>query len=493
MHQRYQVYKYRSDMKSASLPLSATLPAPFRAGVRYPGSMSTWTEKYRPRSLKDVMGNPTAIAELLKWALSRQTALPDQWAVIRAGPPGTGKTSAALALANDMGWAVVEMNASDKRNADAVRQVALRGAITQTFSDTGEFLSTSAGGRKLVILDEADNLFGREDTGGIGAIVDTIRQAGQPIVLIANDFYALSRRSSSLRSLCRTIKFKSIHPSSAKTVLRQVAKAEGIEVPEEVLVYIGNHTHIYLRGALNDLELVARGETTVTTRSVESIGARDRESSVYAALEEIFRSGDARRAKESVRDLDESPEDLILWIDENLPVDYRRPDDLERGFRALSRADEYLSRTRRRQQYGLWGFASDLMTMGVSAARQGRPGGGQFMFPQWLLKQSRARGRRQVRNALAAKLGRALHVQKQSVLTDVLPTFRTLYTSDGDLKFAMTLDLDLNEKEIAFLLDEKEDSHSVRHLMDRVEKVRGREPAPERGRLEATDEDAGDE
>src|SRR3989442_15141226 len=106
--------------------------------------MSTWAEDYRPKSLRDVVGNPTAVAELEKWALSWQKGLPDKRAVILAGPPGTGKTSAALALANDMGWAVVEMNASDKRNADAVRQVALRGAITQTLSHTGEILSPPA-------------------------------------------------------------------------------------------------------------------------------------------------------------------------------------------------------------------------------------------------------------------------------------------------------------------------------------------------------------
>src|SRR3989449_2255464 len=452
--------------------------------------MTTWAEKYRPKSLHEVVGNPTAVSELERWARSWEKGTPDRRAVILAGPPGTGKTSAAIALANDMGWTVVEMNASDRRNAEAVRQVAFRGATAQTFSDSGEFLTTAAGGRKLVLLDEADNLVGRQDTGGIGAIVDTIRRSGQPIVLIANDYYGLTRRSSSIRSLCRTIKFKSIHPSSAKLVLRQIAKAEGVAVPDEVIEYLGDHADGDLRSAINDLELIAQGETEVLTKAVESIGARDRESSVYAALQEIFRSGDARRARDSTRNLDESPEDLILWIDENIPVDYRREDDLERGLRALGRADEYLARTRRRQQYGLWAYASDLMAIGVSAAREGRVGGGQFFFPQWLMKQSRARGRRQVRNALAAKLGLHLPMSRRTVLTDALPAFRTLYGSDGDCKVAAALDLDLHQKEVAFLLDEKEDSHAVRHLMERVGKVRGQEPAPARGRLEAEDDES---
>jgi len=106
------------------------------------------------------------------------------------------------------------------------------------------------------------------------------------------------------------------------------------------------------------------------------------------------------------------------------------------------------------------------------------------------MKQSRSRGRRQVRNALAAKLGRHLHMSRRSILSEVLPAFRTLYAGDGDFKFAVTLELDLDEKEVAFLLDEKEDSHAVRHLLERVGQVRGRELAPARGRLEAVDEDS---
>lgn len=84
-----------------------------------------------------------------------------------AGPPGVGKTTAAHAIANEFGWTVVEMNASDARNQSAIDQVAGRAAITHTLGDTGRFRTAANGGRSLILLDEADCLTGRatEDAG----------------------------------------------------------------------------------------------------------------------------------------------------------------------------------------------------------------------------------------------------------------------------------------------------------------------------------------
>src|SRR5213076_2856816 len=55
-------------------------------------SMS-WAERHRPKDLDDIVANPTAVAELRKWAAAWQRGRPDKKAVILQGPPGIGKTS----------------------------------------------------------------------------------------------------------------------------------------------------------------------------------------------------------------------------------------------------------------------------------------------------------------------------------------------------------------------------------------------------------------
>ncbi|HYY47490.1 MAG TPA: replication factor C large subunit [Thermoplasmata archaeon] len=445
--------------------------------------MTAWVEKYRPNSLDDVVGNPTAVAELRKWASSWERRRPDKRAVILQGSPGIGKTSAALALAAEMGWSAVEMNASDRRNADAIRAVATRGAVLQTFSDTGEFLTAGKGGRKLIILDEADNVFGREDKGGIAAIVQTVQETRQPIVLIANDYYALTRRSSSLKRLCKTIKFQAIHDDAMKNILRTIAAKEGVEIADDVLDVIVERAGGDLRSAINDLESLAIGRHDVRSEASRALGSRDREITIFPAIEEILRSGDARRARDAARGLDESPEDLILWVDQNLAHEFSRPDDLVRGSEALSRADIFLGRARRRQSFGLWSYASELMSSGVAVARKGRGRGGQLEFPSFLIQMARSRAQRGARNSLARKLAVHLHTSQDQILNEGLPILRTLFSGDEELRIALTAELGLDEREVAFLLDEPEASHAVKHLLEKAAELPGpgRREADERG------------
>ena len=83
-----------------------------------------WAEKYRPQTLKEIVGNKKAVKDLRTWAEKWLPGIPEKRAVILQGPAGVGKTSTAHALAHDMGWEVIELNASDQRTAGVIEKVA---------------------------------------------------------------------------------------------------------------------------------------------------------------------------------------------------------------------------------------------------------------------------------------------------------------------------------------------------------------------------------
>lgn len=434
--------------------------------------MLDWAEKYRPRSLRDVASNPSAIGQLESWATSWEKGRPKKRAVIMVGDPGIGKTSAAHALARDFGWGVIEMNASDTRNATAVKEIATRGALYETFTDNGDFIRHQEGGLKLIILDEADNLFGREDYGGIGAIVDTIKKTRQPIALVVNDYYELTRRSSAIKRLCQTIRFRRPRIQAVTKILRNIARSEGLRVDESVIQHLSERSGGDIRSAINDLQALAVGREAVSEKDLLSLGYRDKRSEVFEVLGEIFRSGSLESARRSVRDVDEDPERLILWIDENLPYEYRDPEDLERGMRRLARADEFLGMVRRKRQYSLWKYASDLMAGGLAVARRGSYAGAQYRFPLWLSKMSRTRYMRSTVDSVLQKLGQSCHLSKRATREYLLPSFKFLFRHSEEFRISQTLRLELEAREIALILGEKQDSNAVKRVLQGSESMR---------------------
>src|SRR5437763_4401501 len=275
-----------------------------------------------------------------------------------------------------------------------------------------------------------------------------------------------------------------------KNILRMITTKEVVAVASEVLNVIVERSSGDLRSAINDLESLAIGKDAVRATGTKALGYRDRERTIFPAIEEILRSGDARRAKGAATGLDESPEDLILWVDQNLGHEFGRPDDLARGYDALSRADVFPGRARRRQSFGLWSYAKELMSSGVAVARKGRGRGGQLEFPYYLIQMARSRGQRATRTSLAKKFAAYLHVSQTLVLDELLPTIRILFAGDEELRIHMTARLGLDEREAALLLDEPESSHAVKHLLEKAGKIKGSPPAESTGgRLSAFDEE----
>ena len=91
------------------------------------------------------------------------------------------------------------MNASDQRRKSDIEAVALSGSISNTFGDDGTYLDSGSRGRTLIVLDEADSFAGNSDRGGGSAVTEVINSTKQPLIIIANDYYELTRKSSAAK------------------------------------------------------------------------------------------------------------------------------------------------------------------------------------------------------------------------------------------------------------------------------------------------------
>ncbi|WP_353634275.1 replication factor C large subunit [Halobacterium sp. NMX12-1] len=422
--------------------------------------MTDWTEKYRPSSLSEVRGNNKARDALREWA--------DTWedhreAVILHGSPGVGKTSAAHALAADEGWDVVELNASDQRTASVVERVAGEAAKSGT-------LGGGTGGRKLVVMDEADNLHGNVDRGGSAAITDLVKESTQPIVLIANEYYDMS---NSLRNACRDIEFRDVSKRSIVPVLRDICRREGIDYDEEALEAIAEQNSGDLRSAVNDLQALAETEEKLTTDDVV-MGERDRTEGVFDFLDDLIKNLGAQDALEAAYDVDETPDDLVNWVEDNVPKDYYG-DELADAYEFLSNADVWLGRVRATQNYSYWRYATDNIAAGVAASRRHDHGGWtRYGPPSYWRKLGSSRATRNKRDYVARKVAEVSGTSMSTARRKVVPFLATMthHCKNRELTVAMTAAYDLDAEHVSFVTGSGETTNKVQSIVEDAEQLR---------------------
>ena len=129
-----------------------------------------WTVKHRPKMLADIAGNKPTIQQILDWLELWKKGPPKKRALLLHGPPGTGKTVSVEAAANERGLDLVEINASDKRNRDALEKTV--GLATRQ--------SDLFGRSRLVLIDEVDGINLSEDRGAVDTIVRLVEDTQVP-------------------------------------------------------------------------------------------------------------------------------------------------------------------------------------------------------------------------------------------------------------------------------------------------------------------------
>ncbi len=355
------------------------------------------------------------------------------------GPTGTGKTAAVHALARRTGLELIEVNASDYRNADEINS-KIGNALKQ-------YSLFSAG--KLVLVDELDGIAGNEDRGGISALAGLIAESKFPIILIANDPW--DSKFNTLRTKSILVEFPALTMTTMIPALQRILQKENITADDVIVKTIARRSGGDLRGAITDLQILSQANA-LTVQGLETLHEREHSESIMQALVKILKSTDPVVAVSALDLVDEDIDECFLWIDENLPKEYKNPHDLARAYEALSKADIYRGRIRRWQYWRYLAYVDVLITAGVAVAKDKKStafvsyGRTQRLLKHWMANQKYARRKR-----VAEKLAAATHCSKKKALQDTLPYIYRLYQQKHSSVDAISEELKLDEEELEWL------------------------------------------
>ncbi len=394
-----------------------------------------WTRKYAPKSSKEVI-HGSAYNALREYVLGyrRQRAQ----AAILQGPTGCGKTSSVYALANELGYEVLELNASDFRNEEAIESIA--GSASKQLSLFGR--------GKIILIDELDGVSGQQDRGGMGAILLIAEKSSFPVIMTANDLS--DKKFQALRRKSLMIQYEALTYQQVYASLKNICECESVSYDEDTLRKLALRAKGDLRGAINDLQMLSQATRNISSKDVEELSDRDREVSITEALLKIFKGTDIKVAVAAFENVNEELEKCAAWIDENLPYEYMRMEEMQKAYDRLSRADVFTGRIRRWQHWRFLVYINALISAGVAISKKERNRNPvNYRQPTRALKVYIANMKNAKKNSIAGKIAGKTNCTPRTAMQEYMPYMKTIFVNSKEAADAISEELELgyDEKE----------------------------------------------
>ena len=358
--------------------------------------MKIWNDKHKPKNIGEIP-HPQATS-ILKAAVANKRA------ILLHGPTGIGKTTLAHTLANEEDYEILEINASDVRNKDEITKII--GASSEQMSLFNK--------EKIILIDEADGVSGTKDRGGMQAIASVIPKSKHAIIITANDIN--DPKIKSLKKLVTVIELGKVNHEFIKSKLKDICEKEKIRFEETHVDDIALKSAGDIRAAINDLQAHAAIDNNL---NISELISRDAEESMKKVLSKVFKSDNMFESLNALDRTDNSLDEIMLWIDYNLPKEYKNSNDLAKAYEMLSKADVFRGRIRRQQYWRYLVYQKALMSAGVTKAKDNYyPSFTKYERTSRLLKIWWANRKNAKKKDIAGKIARKTHTSTKDVMTN---------------------------------------------------------------------------
>lgn len=289
-----------------------------------------WSEKYRPQSLMDMIGNEEARAAFVEWFGKWKKGTKP---LLLVGPPGIGKTTLANLAAKQFGYDMISLNASDVRNKQQIQEI-----LSPVLGNA------SLLGSPMIFVDEVDGVHGRADFGGVEALLDILKEPTIPIILAANS--ESSDKMKSIKKATKTIYLKPLPPRLMQLYLERILQKEDARMSPGSLAKLVMESRGDIRSMINSAQALVTGFEPQSEKSFEILDIEE-------GVNSFFKANSLAEARLVLYSLRIDPREKINAFYSSIISSGISQDQMQQMLQVMSEADLLYGRIIRTQEWRL--------------------------------------------------------------------------------------------------------------------------------------------